>query len=278
MFDVSKYALASSERLLNMFHEGFNVVDLAQPLRSLDIGTDIEDAGKLMKKEGVPVLGIRRSGRIAGYVLPEDLNGDGALTEFREFNPDQLLDDTSNLEELFAPLSEHNFVFIEVVGETVCIVTRDDLEKPPMRMWLFGIITLVEMNVTWAVEQIYPNGGWKNLISPARLEKARELQFERKRRNQDSTLLSCLQFSDKLNVLTKEQRNRDIMNLRSRADSRKLIKHLESLRNNLAHSQPVIEDNWKVILELSKKIENVVSAPGMRDLVEHVKGETINTE
>jgi hypothetical protein len=68
------------------------------------------------------------------------------------------------------------------------------------------------------------------------------------------------------------------MNLRSRADSRKLIKHLESLRNNLAHSQPVIEDNWKVILELSKKIENVVSAPGMRDLVEHVKGETINTE
>ena len=278
MFDVSKYALASSERLLNMFHEGFNVVDLAQPLRSLDIGTDIEDAGKLMKKEGVPVLGIRRSGRIAGYVLPEDLNGDGVLTEFREFNPDQLLDDTSNLEELFAPLSEHNFVFIEVVGETVCIVTRDDLEKPPMRMWLFGIITLVEMNVTWAVEQIYPNGGWKNLISPARLEKARELQFERKRRNQDSTLLSCLQFSDKLNVLTKEQRNRDIMNLRSRADSRKLIKHLESLRNNLAHSQPVIEDNWKVILELSKKIENVVSAPGMRDLVEHVKGETINTE
>jgi hypothetical protein len=89
MFDVSKYALASSERLLNMFHEGFNVVDLAQPLRSLDIGTDIEDAGKLMKKEGVPVLGIRRSGRIAGYVLPEDLNGDecylGGRTDISEW-------------------------------------------------------------------------------------------------------------------------------------------------------------------------------------------------
>lgn len=278
MFDVSKYALASSERLLNMFHEGFNIVDLAQPLLSLDEGADVEDAENLFKKEKVPALGVRRAGRVAGYVLPKDLKGSGSLKDFREFDEQQVLDDTSNLEELFAPLQEDKFIFIEVIGEVACIVTRDDLEKPPMRMWLFGIITLVEMNVTWAVEQIYPQGGWKDLISASRLEKARGLQYERKRRHQDSSLLSCLQFSDKLNVLTKEKRNREIMNMQSRAQAKELIKKLESLRNNLAHAQPVIEDNWDVILELSQKIDNVVSAPGMRRLVEHVKAETIKVE
>ena len=273
MFDVSKYALASSERLLNMFHEGFNVVDLAQPLLSLDEGADIEEARKLLKREGVPVLGVRQAGRVAGYLLPMDIKNSASLKEFNKFDEQQLLDDTSNIEDLFLPISNHKFVFVEVVGEVACIVTRDDLEKPPMRMWLFGIITLVEMNVSWAVEQIYPNGGWKDMISASRLEKALELQNERKRRHQDSTLLSCLQFSDKLNILTKEQRNREIMNMSSRAQAKDLIKKLESLRNNLAHAQPVIEDNWDVILRLSRDIDKVVSAPGMRRLVEHVKGE-----
>ncbi len=271
MFDVSKYALAASERLLNMFHEGFNVVDLAQPLLSLDEDANVAAARKLFRQENISVLGVRRAGRVAGYVLPKDMKGCEDLRTFRKFDAQQLLDDTANLEELFIPLSEYHFVFIAVVGEVACIVTRDDLEKPPMRMWLFGIITLVEMNVTWAVEQVYPDGAWTTLISPARLEKARDLQRERKRRNQDSTLLSCLQFSDKLNIITKEQNNREIMNLESRAESRRLIKDLESLRNNVAHSQPVIEDNWEVILKLNQKIENVVSAPRMRNLVSHVK-------
>jgi hypothetical protein len=190
MFDISKYALASSERLLSLFHEGFNVIDLAQPLRSLDEASSKVAARKLVNKEDIPVLGVRREGSVAGYLLPKDLKGSGDLSGFRKFTPEQLLDDTANLDQLFIPLSSQDLLFIEVLGEVACIVTHDDLEKPPMRMWLFGVITLVEMNVSWAVQELYPNNRWVNMISAARLAKAEELQEERDRRKQHASLLT----------------------------------------------------------------------------------------
>jgi hypothetical protein len=39
-----------------------------------------------------------------------------------------------------------------------------------------------------------------------------------------------------------------------------------------------MEDNWDAIQSLSQRIEQIVSAPGMRKLVEYVKRETINAE
>ncbi len=68
------------------------------------------------------------------------------------------------------------------------------------------------------------------------------------------------------------------MKRKSRSEAKELIKKLESLRNNLAHAQPVIEDNWEVILELSQKLESVVSATGMRKLVEHFQKEMATAE
>jgi len=216
-------------------------------------------------------VGVRLNGRMAGYVTSEDLVEEGDLRGFRSFAPAQVLAYTANLDSLFEPLSGHEIIFISVLGEITCAVTRDDLEKPPMRMWLFGIITLLEMNVTWAVQEIYPDNRWVDMISSSRLEKAQELQAERQRRKQNAGLLSCLQFSDKLEILGKEEINREFMNLKSRREARDLTKSLESLRNNLAHAQPVIGDSWEVILRLSSDIDKVVSAPGIRKLVEHVK-------
>ena len=274
MFDVSKYSIASSERLLSLFHEGFNVIDLAQPLLSMEKSSCSVDARALMARENLPCLGVRQNGRVTGFVLSGDLNQEGSLKEYRKFSSDQLLDDTANLDELFEPLSNNELVFIRVLGEVACVVHRNDLEKPPMRMWLFGIITLLEMNATWAVEQLYPKDSWTEMISASRLEKAHLLQDERSRRKQSADLLSCLQFSDKLGILLKEKQHREMLQTGTRREVKNTLKQLESLRNNLAHAQPVVDDNWETIKKLSLQLEIIVSAPRVRKLVNDFKPQT----
>ena len=72
-----------------------------------------------------------------------------------------------------------------------------------------------------------------------RLRKAASLLTERRRRGQDVRLLDCLQFSDKGQVLLKNKDIREQLEIPSRREGRARIKTLESLRNNLAHSQDI---------------------------------------
>jgi hypothetical protein len=209
---------------------------------------------------------------MAGYVRAADLRGAGDLTDFREFSPPHLLDDTAGLKDLLACLAAGDIAFVRVMGTVTGLVGRRDLEKPPMRMWLFGIISLLEMNVTWAVRELYPANAWVAMIAHGRVEKARALQAERKRRGRETDLLSCLQFSDKLRVLIKDERHRELFQIGSRRTAEKLIKRLESLRNNLAHAQPVVDDNWEAIQSLGAGLDSIVSAEKLRAVVRNAGG------
>ncbi len=266
-----QHCLPSSERLLRLFREGFSVMELAEPLLSLDETASRSEARALMRREALSHLGVRRGGRVVGHVRADDLPGEGDLTRFEAFTPAEQLDDAAGLNDVLDCLAERDVAFVRVLGAVTSVVHRRDLEKPPMRMWLFGIVSLLEMNVTWAVQELFPEDAWTRVLAPARVEKARSLRAERERRGQYADLLSCLQFSDKLSLLVKEQRHRDLLQVRSRREARKRIKQLESLRNNLAHAQPVVEDNWDAIQMLSAAIDAVASARGVRVLVEGIK-------
>ncbi len=264
---------SSSERLLRLFREGFSVLDLAEPLPSLDETASAAGARALMRREAMTHLGVRRDGRVAGHVRADDLSGVDDLTAFQPFSPSEVLDDTAGLDDVLTCLEKRDVAFVRALGAVAFVVRRIDLEKPPMRMWLFGIISLAEMNVTWAVEELYPEDAWTRMLAPARVEKAQALQAERQRRGQHAELVSCLQLSDKLSLLIREPRYRDLLRTRSRREARKLVKRLESLRNHLAHAQPFVEDHWEAIQMLSAAIDQIVSARGLRALVEDLKGD-----
>ena len=247
-------------------------MDLAEPLLSLDEASSRAQARALMRREGISHLGVRRDGRVAGYVGADDPPGDDDLSMFKPFSPAELLDDSAGLNDVLTCLAQRDVAFVRALGAVAFVVSRRDLEKPPMRMWLFGIISLAEMNVTWAVQELYPEDAWIRILAPARAEKARSLRDERQRRGQYADLVSCLQFSDKLSLLIKEDRHRDLLQTRSRREAKKLVKQLESLRNNLAHAQPFVEDNWDAIQMLSAGIDQIVSARRVRALVTRLKG------
>ena len=77
-------------------------------------------------------------------------------------------------------------------------------------MWLFELISLIEMQFLRLIRDGWPVESWikPEMISPDRLEKAREMLAERQRRNEAFDLTDCLQFGDKTTIVLKNKRLR----------------------------------------------------------------------
>jgi len=121
-------------------------------------------------------------------------------------------------------------------------------------MWLFGIVTLVEMRFAELIERHCPADGWKKYLSEARLQKAESLLAERGRRNQTVQLFESLQHSDKGQIIARNEEVRRRTVFASRSQAEEVVKRLEQLRNNLAHAQDILTSDWNTIIQLCEFI------------------------
>ena len=84
---------------------------------------------------------------------------------------------------------------------------------------------------------------------------------ERTRRNQKLTLKDCLQFSDKAQIIARSEQLRSRTRFTSKRQLEDVAKRLEKLRNNLAHSQDIITEDWDTIVALSENLDSVLNEP-----------------
>lgn len=242
-------------RVAQFFRDTFAARDIARALPSVDAPLTA-DAGELMEREGIPVLGVRHGGRVRGYVLMDD-----PLRE-REFRPGQIVSDGACFSELIPALSMHGYCFVRVFDTVAGVIARNDVEHPYMRMWLFGIVTMYEMQLVSIIERLWPGDSWRELVSAGRLAKAEALMEERRRRGQQCDLLSCLQFSDKTQIMVEDKGVRDMLGFPSRNAALKVCKEFESLRNNLAHAQDIATHDFAQIARLAGRIESIRDLEG----------------
>lgn len=253
----------SEENLRRIFQGGFQARDVASDLVSFDSETPAAVARNLMEARRYRVVGIRRDGRVAGYAERPDLREGLCGDHLRPFREGEIFSDSAALSEVIRGLGRSEWVFIEALGAVVGLVTRSDMQKPPVRMWLFGMITLMEMAMVRVIRFHYPEDGWMSLLSRGRLEKAKSLARERRRRYQDAKLLNCLQFSDKGQIFAKDpELRKNLRNVKSRKEAEERFKHLEKLRNNLAHSQDIITYDWDTIVAIADNVDNIIERMG----------------
>lgn len=241
-----------------IFAEAFRVADVAEPLASFDESTPAADVGKFLDAANFDVAGVRRAGHVCGFVerpLPEAGLCSAAAVPF---DNSVILTDSAPLADAVRSLAGAPRVFVTAFGRVAGIVTRADLLKPPVRMWLFGMVTLIELRYARLIERYYPGGTWRELMSVGRLKKAEELLAERRRRHQDPTLLDCLQLSDKGQIVARDERLRRLTIFPSRGKAEEAVKMLEGLRNSLAHAQDIVSCDWDAIVRLSNHLDRVL--------------------
>ncbi len=252
--------------LRRVFQQAFVVHDIAESLVSFDATASAEDVRGMMESKRLDVVGIRTDGRVQGYAERADL-GRGTCADFEQpLTQELIILDSSSLPDLVLRLRDRRRLFVSVLGHVGGIVSRTDLQKPPVRMWLFGMVTLIEMRFSRLIERFCMDEAWKEFLSAGRIQKAEQLLEERMRRNQHLTLADCLQLSDKAQIIARNPQLRMMTRFDSRNQLEKAAKMLEKLRNNLAHSQDIITSDWEAIVALSENLDAVLDGPpGLRE-------------
>jgi hypothetical protein len=255
------WSSSSGARLKRLFDEGFTVMDIAEPLVSFDGDRPATEVRSFMEARGFDLVGIRLDGLVAGYGMQEELAGGLLGDHLHRFGPDDLVTESASLREAILSLGINKRCFVAVLDRVSAIITLSDLEKPPVRMFLFGMITLFEDLMTRQIRDHFPGDSWRSHVSPGRLAKAEGLWQERLRRNQKVELMDCLQFSDRGQLLVKVPRVMQDMKQRgitSKNAATTALKELETLRNNLAHTQEIIPSSWERIVRFTSNLESLL--------------------
>lgn len=255
--DVRHFTGVIAPRFRRMFTELFTAMDIAEALYSFDMHSSCPEVRRVMQHHYQDVASIRSKGKVQGYIRLPGVEAAACADRMRHFTADQVVASDATLSDVIHVLTRHDYCFVTVLEEVVGVIGRNDMNKPMVRMWLFGLITMIEMRVVQIIQETLPNDDWQTCLPEERLQKARLMQAERQRRNQHCGLLDCLQLSDKGHIIVEQPQLLELFGFDSKSAAKRIIKSIESLRNNLAHAQDIVTHDWAQIARLSRRVEEL---------------------
>jgi hypothetical protein len=233
-------------------------MDLAEPLVSFDEEASAPAVRALLEERGLSLVGVRRGGLVAAFSFASDLGAGRLADHAREFDAEDLVPATASLPDTIASLDANGRCFVSILGRPGGIVTFRELDKPPVRMWLFGMITMFETYLARSIREMWPDGNWAALLSPGRRAKAEQVLEERRRRGHPGDLLDCLQLADKAGVLTRRPEFLARTRFSSKREADEAFQRIQALRNGLAHAQPrLVSTDWKLVVQLARSVDTL---------------------
>jgi hypothetical protein len=178
----------------------------------------------------------------------------------RPIPTDNLLSDATPLPQVLEILKGRAYAFVLVGSKVAGIVTRADLNKPPVRVYLFGLVSLLEMHLSFWIRNEYRDDSWQDHLSKKRLAKAKRVQQLRRKSNQNPFLIQCLQFCDKRDLVVRLKTVREHLSLGSEEQAVAFLKRVEDIRNGLAHSQYDLAEglSWEETIGIAEKMDEVI--------------------
>jgi hypothetical protein len=251
-----KQLKSSFKDLHRIFRQSITAREIAEHLVSFEADHPAPRVKAFMEARGFDVVGVREEGFITGYVEVANL-GLGTVGAYKKsFNLSKVLNESDPMLEALEALKDSRWVFIKFLGNPSGIITRGDLQKAPMRMWLFGLITLLEMQMTRKIREQYPNGEWIIYLSPGRQQKAQQTYKDKQIKNENLDILECLYLTDKATIFKKSQPLGNFLNIINKNEWETFMGSLTNeLRNNLAHASEIKSTDWPDIALKAKKVE-----------------------
>ncbi len=253
----------SLKDLRHLFEQQITVDCLYEPLKSCLQNDDGIHVSSEMQRLDYDVIGVRqdKGQPVLQKLLRTDI-GAGKCNSFsRPIEPNEIMANSTPLSALLTLLQERAFYFV-LVGSTIeGIVTRADLQKPPVRIMLFGLVSLLDMHLSYWIRHLFPNETWRQHLSEGRLGKAKELCDARRQGNEEIDELDCLQLCDKRSLAESSAGLREKFGWDSDEEAVKFLKAMERTRDRLAHSQFDLEtgSSWGDIIENVHSIESALS-------------------
>ena len=232
------------DRLRFIFEQQIPVTSISEPItwESTDISNDqliTIATGKSF--DTLPL--VNPDGKHFGYI--EECNG---LWERFRFSHDELISDSTPLSQIIGLLLEKKRLFVIESNTITQIVTVADLEKMPIRIWLFGTISLLEVTVKNYLRMHYEESDWCNLLPENRLSRALSTFKVKREKNAELTLLDCLYLIDLCSIMTRLELHSSILQM-GKKEFHSCFQKVETLRNTIAHGDPIDRQfGWNKVL------------------------------
>lgn len=251
-----KQLKSTYQDLRDLFTSYINIRHILEPLKSCKARESAATAKRRMENKDFDAMGVEDKGKVEGYLEKMSL-GTGLCRDYIvKFTPSDLVEESTSLVDIFSALRGSPRKFVADQTRVIGIVTRGDLQKAPVRMWLFGLITLLEMNLLRIVRSRYPADSWKACLSDRRIAVAKRLFDSRKKRNEAIDLADCLQFCDKRDLVLRIPEIKESIGKKHKGSAANLLRSVQRLRDKLCHAQDLIEDStWPELIDLVKDLE-----------------------
>lgn len=252
--------------LKKIFIDSVTVRDIYEPLLCCRIDDSSSQVKDTLQQRQFDTAGvIDQDKKVIGYINTRDLN-DGVIEKYcLDIKIDKVISDSTPLASLLSVLQGNELLYVNHGDKIVGVITKADLNKPPVRVYVFGMLSLFEMHLNSWVRHDYPEDCWQVRISENRLEKAKDVYKQRTENNQELTLLDCLQLADKRDLLAKS----DVFRKRfefTKPSLVRFIKDAEKIRNEVAHSQDSIIASlpWNTFVEVLDDVDKFLSESDQR--------------
>jgi hypothetical protein len=237
-----------------MFENSISVNTISEKLACCSPNDDAMEVRKHMDAQDFDVLGVNDNRQVSGYVEKTNLRA-GSCKDYQQIlHPSQLIANSTPLIDILPIMKENSWIFVLEKNHVTSIVTRADLQKAPVRMLLFGLTTLLEMNMQRIIESFYARDAWQHYLSWGRLERAQTLLAKRRRRNEAISLLDCIQFCDEVHLVIRSAEISRKLGIPDKRTKQRLGA-IEDLRNRLAHAQDMVTgSSWEEVIDLTEFI------------------------
>lgn len=252
----------SLAELSALFEKGLTTEAISEPLRCCAQADPVLTVREELDRLDFDVAGVIDSETklVIGWVERSALSGTICSEHLRPFEPHQLVSDSTPLVDIIRVLSEQERMYVVARRGVSAIVTRADLRKPPIRVLVFGLVSLLEMHLTYWVGAEFPRESWRACLNKTRIAKVDELLAQRQERGESISAIDCLQFCDKRDILSRNDSVRTKLGLGSRKAAVCLLKDIEHLRDCVAHSQEdfVGKGGWEKFSSTIRQIEGIL--------------------
>jgi predicted transcriptional regulator len=257
-----KQLKSRSQDLRSLFENNITIEYVAESLKAVSAKAEITEVLNWMQVQDFDVVGVDTENTITGYVERNNLmvGKSGKCSDYqRVFHPQELVAISTPLIKLLPILKKTPRLFVLDCNQVTGIITCGDLQKAPVRMLLFGLVTLLEMNLLRLIRLYYPQDSWQKILKPERLEAAQKLWRESQARNEATDLLDYLQFCDKRDLVLNHPELFQQLGLKSKRFAERFFKSAEHLRNRLAHAQSLVSgSSWTELIDLAEAMETLL--------------------
>lgn len=244
--------------LRSLFETGITANSIQEPLKYCFYGEPALKVQAELRRLDFDIAGIRSSKDqpILEFARTASLQNGNCEEVAESIKAADIIAESTPLIEVLNGLRDRTYFFILNGRQISGIITRADLQKPPVRILIFGIISLLEMHLTFLVRTHFPDEKWRDVLKPKRIENAETILQNRKERNEEIDLTDCLQFADKRDLVLASREMRDHLGLESKKGTQSVLRNIEKIRDKLAHSQDIVSGTtWEELIDVVQKVE-----------------------